>query len=125
MSGTTALFIMPNYSSIPMGKWSIIGEITPTYHERMVWGQGDGSGLVAVDTAIGRIGMLALGALHPLARYALMADHEEIHLAMFPGCMVGQIFAEQMEVTIRHHALELDVLWSTARPGLTTNSANN
>jgi nitrilase len=35
-----------------------------------------------------------------------MADHEEIHVAQFPGSMVGQIFAEQMEVTIRHHALE-------------------
>ena len=25
---------------------------------------------------------------------------------MFPGSMVGQIFADQIEVTIRHHALE-------------------
>jgi aliphatic nitrilase len=82
-------------------------KITPTYHERMVWGQGDGSGLVAVDTAVGRIGMLACWEhYNPLARYALMADHEEIHLAMFPGCMVGQIFADQLAVTIRHHALE-------------------
>ena len=32
---------------------------TPTYHERMVWGQGDGSGLRAVDSAVGRIGQLA------------------------------------------------------------------
>ena len=82
-------------------------KITPTYHERMVWGQGDGSGLKAVDTAVGRIGMLACWEhYNPLARYALMADHEEIHLAMFPGCMVGDIFADQMAVTIRHHALE-------------------
>jgi aliphatic nitrilase len=35
-----------------------------------------------------------------------MAQHEEIHVAQFPGSMVGPIFAEQMEVTIRHHALE-------------------
>jgi aliphatic nitrilase len=35
-----------------------------------------------------------------------MADHEEIHVAMFPGSLVGPIFAEQIEVTIRHHALE-------------------
>jgi len=32
-------------------------KITPTYHERMVWGQGDGSGLKAVDTKIARIGI--------------------------------------------------------------------
>jgi len=35
-----------------------------------------------------------------------MTQHEEIHCAQFPGSMVGQIFADQMEVTIRHHALE-------------------
>jgi nitrilase len=34
-------------------------KIPPTYHERMVWGQGDGSGLCAVDNADGRIGQLA------------------------------------------------------------------
>jgi nitrilase len=82
-------------------------KITPTYHERMVWGQGDGSGLRAVDTAVGRIGTLACWEhYNPLARYALMADHEQIHAAMFPGSLVGKIFAEQIEVTIRHHALE-------------------
>ena len=43
---------------------------------------------------------------NPLARYALMTQHEEIHCAQFPGSLVGPIFAEQMEVTIRHHALE-------------------
>jgi nitrilase len=82
-------------------------KITPTYHERMIWGQGDGSGLVAVDTRVGRIGSLACWEhYNPLARYALMADHEEIHVAMFPGSLVGEIFREQIEVTIRHHALE-------------------
>lgn len=82
-------------------------KITPTYHERMVWGQGDGSGLKVVDTKVGRVGALACWEhYNPLARYALMAQHEEIHCAQFPGSMVGQIFADQMEVTIRHHALE-------------------
>ena len=82
-------------------------KITPTYHERMVWGQGDGAGLKVVDTAIGRVGALACWEhYNPLARYSLMAQHEEIHCAQFPGSLVGPIFAEQMEVTIRHHALE-------------------
>ena len=82
-------------------------KLTPTYHERMVWGQGHGDGVHAVDTAVGRIGQLACWEhYNPLARYALMADHEEIHVAMFPGSMVGPMFADQMEVTIRHHALE-------------------
>jgi len=58
-------------------------KITPTYHERMIWGQGDGSGLRAVDSAVGRIGQLACWEhYNPLARYAMMADGEEIHSAM-------------------------------------------
>ncbi|WP_219209233.1 Nit6803 family nitrilase [Variovorax boronicumulans] len=82
-------------------------KITPTYHERMVWGQGDAAGLKVVDTAVGRVGALACWEhYNPLARYALMAQHEEIHCAQFPGSLVGPIFAEQMEVAIRHHALE-------------------
>ncbi len=82
-------------------------KITPSYHERMIWGQGDGSGFRVVDTAVGRVGALACWEhYNPLARFALMAEHEEIHCAQFPGSMVGPVFADQMEVTIRHHALE-------------------
>jgi nitrilase len=82
-------------------------KITPTYHERMVWGQGDGSGLRAVDTAVGRVGALACWEhYNPLARYALMADGEEIHASQFPGSMVGQMFQDQIEAAIRHHAAE-------------------
>jgi len=82
-------------------------KITPTYHERMIWGQGDAAGLKVVDTRVGRVGALACWEhYNPLARYALMTQHEEIHCAQFPGSLVGPIFAEQMDVTIRHHALE-------------------
>ncbi|MGF1515151.1 MAG: Nit6803 family nitrilase [Elainellaceae cyanobacterium] len=82
-------------------------KITPTFHERMVWGQGDGAGLTVVPTAVGRVGALACWEhYNPLARYALMAQHEQIHCGQFPGSMVGQIFADQMAVTMRHHALE-------------------
>ena len=82
-------------------------KITPTYHERMIWGQGDGSGLRAVDSAVGRIGQLACYEhYNPLARYALMADGEQIHAAMYPGSFAGERFAEQTQVNIRQHALE-------------------
>lgn len=82
-------------------------KITPTYHERMVWGQGDGAGLKTVATAVGQVGALACWEhYNPLARYSLMAQNEQIHCAQFPGSMVGPIFAEQTEVTLRHHALE-------------------
>jgi len=82
-------------------------KISPTYHERMVWGQGDGSGLCAVDSAVGRIGQLACWEhYNPLARYALMADGEQIHSAMYPGSLGGDIFSKQTEINIRQHALE-------------------
>jgi nitrilase len=82
-------------------------KLTPTYHERMIWGQGDASGLKVVDTSVGRVGALACWEhYNPLARYALMTQHEEIHCSQFPGSLVGPIFADQIEVTMRHHALE-------------------
>jgi nitrilase len=82
-------------------------KIMPTYHERMIWGQGDGSGLRTVGSKVGRIGQLACWEhYNPLARYALMADGEQIHSAMYPGSIFGDLFSEQIEVNIRQHALE-------------------
>lgn len=82
-------------------------KLSPTYHERMVWGQGDGSGLRAVDSRVGRIGQLACWEhYNPLARYAMMADGEQIHSAMYPGSIFGPRFAEQTEINVRQHALE-------------------
>ena len=82
-------------------------KISATYHERIIWGQGDGSGLRAVVSAVGRIGQLACWEhYNPLARYALIADGEQIHSGMWPGSFGGELFAEQTEVSIRNHALE-------------------
>lgn len=82
-------------------------KIMPTYHERIIWGQGDGSGLRAVDSAVGRIGQLACWEHYiPLARYALIADGEQIHSGMWPGSFAGDLFAQQAEISVRNHALE-------------------
>ncbi len=82
-------------------------KITPSFHERMVWGCGDASGLQVAETSIGRIGALACWEhFNPLARYALMAQFEEIHCSHFPGSMVGPVFADQIEAAMRHHAAE-------------------
>jgi nitrilase len=82
-------------------------KLTPTYYERMIWGQGDASGLRAVDSAVGRIGQLACWEhFLPLARYALIVDGEQIHSAMYPGSIYGQPFADKAEISIRQHALE-------------------
>jgi len=34
-------------------------KITPTFHERMIWGQGDASGLKVIQSKVARIGALA------------------------------------------------------------------
>src|SRR5271163_2257563 len=82
-------------------------KITPTHYERMIWGQGDGSGLRAVDSKVGRIGQLAcFEHYNPLARYAMMADGEQIHSAMYPGSMFGEPFAQKIEINVKQHAME-------------------
>ncbi len=54
-----------------------------------------------------RIGQLACWEhFLPLARYALIADGEQIHSAMYPGSIYGPLFAQKMEISIRQHALE-------------------
>jgi aliphatic nitrilase len=82
-------------------------KITPTHYERMIWGQGDGSGLRAVDSKVARIGQLAcFEHYNPLARYAMMADGEQIHSAMYPGSMFGEPFAQKIEINLKQHAME-------------------
>src|SRR5205814_1568189 len=47
-------------------------KLVPTNHERLVWGQGDGRGLEAVETGFGRVGGLICWENYmPLARVAL------------------------------------------------------
>ena len=60
-------------------------KIVPTYFEKLVWANGDGAGLRVVETAVGRVGALICGEnTNPLARYALMAQGEQVHVASYP-----------------------------------------
>ena len=57
-------------------------KLVPTNPERMVWGQGDGVGLEAVETAVGRVGGLICWENYmPLARFALYASGVQIYVA--------------------------------------------
>lgn len=68
---------------------SVLGrhrKLMPTFTERMFWGQGDADDLVVFDTDIGRLGGLICGEhLMTLARAAMIAQGEDIHVAVFPG----------------------------------------
>ncbi len=84
-------------------------KIMPSYHERMIWGRGDGSGLTVFKTAVGRIGALICWEHYmPLARYALIAKGEEIHCSHFPGSIFrpDDLISKQIDAAIRHHAME-------------------
>ena len=57
-------------------------KLVPTNHERLIWGQGDGGGLRAIETPLGRIGGLICWENYmPLARFALYESGVEIYLA--------------------------------------------
>lgn len=60
-------------------------KIVPTFWEKLVWANGDGAGLRVCDTSLGKIGMLICGEnTNPLARFALMAQGEQVHISSFP-----------------------------------------
>jgi len=57
-------------------------KLVPTNHERLVWGPGDGSGLRAIQTDVGRLGGLICWENYmPLARFALYESGVEIYVA--------------------------------------------
>ncbi|WP_206078455.1 carbon-nitrogen hydrolase family protein [Poseidonocella sp. HB161398] len=61
-------------------------KLVPTFFEKMVWAPGDGAGLQVADLGrTGRVGGLICGEnTNPLARFALMAQAEELHISCWP-----------------------------------------
>ncbi len=83
------------------GAWSVHRKLMPTYTERLVWGQGDGSTLVTIDTPFGALGGLVCWEhWMPLARAAMHAKHETIHVAQWPTAR------ELHQIASRHYAFE-------------------
>jgi aliphatic nitrilase len=60
-------------------------KLIPTWCEKLIWANGDGSGLRVSHTELGRIGMLICGEnTNPLARFALIAEGEQVHISSYP-----------------------------------------
>ncbi len=60
-------------------------KLVPTHSERVIWGGGDGSTLHVIDTPLGRIGGLVCWEhWMPLARFAMHAKGEQVHVALWP-----------------------------------------
>ena len=76
-------------------------KLVPTNPERMVWGEGDATGLRVSDTPSGRVGGLICWENYmPLARFAIFAQGCEIYIA--PTWDEGGTWLS----TMRHIALE-------------------
>jgi nitrilase len=57
-------------------------KLVPTNHERLIWGPGDGRGLRAIETSVGRVGGLICWENYmPLARFSLYDSGVEIYIA--------------------------------------------
>jgi len=63
-------------------------KIKPTYEERLIWADGDGTGLYVHPTPVGNIGALNCWENWlPLARACLHQQQEFIHVAIWPGSL--------------------------------------
>jgi nitrilase len=74
-------------------------KLVPTFIEKLTWGGGDGRSLRVYDTDCGKVGTLICGEnLNPLARFALIAQGEQVHAANYPGQPAG----DEANHDIRH-----------------------
>jgi nitrilase len=61
-------------------------KLKPTFHERLLWADGDGHGLAVQDWKGIRVGGLnCYENWQPLARQALYQQGEQLHIATWPG----------------------------------------
>jgi nitrilase len=76
-------------------------KLKPTASERLIWGEGDGSGLRVMTTKIGKLGgLICWENLMPLARTSLYNQGVELYLAPTADSR------ETWQATIRHIAME-------------------
>jgi len=83
------------------GEPAVHRKLMPTYTERLIWGRGDGSTLTTVETPHGILGgLICWEHWMPLARAAMHALKETIHVAQWPAVR------EMNQVASRHYAFE-------------------
>jgi len=76
-------------------------KLKPTASERLIWGEGDGSTLTAIDTEFGKLGGLICWENYmPLARMAMYSKGIELYLAPTADAR------DSWQATLRHVACE-------------------
>ena len=85
-------------------------KLVPTWAEKLTWAPGDASALRVHDTSIGPLGSLACGEnTNTLARFALIADGELVHVASYISLPVAPPeydMAEAIKVRAAAHSFE-------------------
>lgn len=87
-------------------------KLKPTHAERTLFGEGNGSDLAVYELPQARVGALNCWEhIQPLTKFAMYAQHEQIHVASWPGMSLYQpeVFAFGVEaqlIATRAYALE-------------------
>lgn len=85
-------------------------KLVPTWAEKLTWAGGDGSSLRVYETPIGRLGGLACGEnTNTLARFALLAQGEQVHTANYialPTAPADYDMVEAIKVRSAAHSFE-------------------
>lgn len=85
-------------------------KLVPTWAEKLTWAGGDGSSLNVYRTEIGPLGMLACGEnTNTLARFALLAQGELVHVASYialPVAPADYDMAEAIRLRASAHSFE-------------------
>ncbi len=96
-----SLYCSLAYFSPTSGLMGVHRKIKPTGSERIIWAEGDASGLLAFDTPVGRLGGLICWENYmPLAREALYRKGVQVYLAPTADARPG------WTATMQHIALE-------------------
>ncbi|MGE0629638.1 MAG: carbon-nitrogen hydrolase family protein [Hyphomicrobiaceae bacterium] len=82
-------------------------KLMPTMTERLVHSTGDGSSVRTYPTPYGTLGGLICGEnTNSLARFALLAQHERVHVASWPAFPGGKRNHDAIDIRVRYHAFE-------------------
>ncbi len=109
VAGSAGTLYNTNVVVGPDGLLGIHRKLVATWGERAVWAGGDGSTLGVFPTPFGALGTLNCGEnLNSLARYALLAQGERIHVANFPSAAVAgaRHSREELFLHVAPHAYE-------------------
>ena len=82
-------------------------KLTPTNTERLVHATGDGASMRTYPSPFGTVGGLICGEnTNSLARFALLAQQERIHVASWPAFTGGQRNFDTIDIRVKYHAFE-------------------